>query len=1030
MSLLQPTIRRFPKTAETLADSNLPFSCVVSPMKEPTGKDPKTQLPMKSSTSLAYCNYPLLSSIPKCMSCGAPHPTNETRFWPHPYSLSSSASPSSLVCYLCGGKTTNDKLPPPSASSGFSSDPHASVDRLLPQIYQIPLITTPETTFWSLPANTCPPVCWFLLDGSCTNRSYWTTISHLLLQVIDDIPPHVHIGILLAATVPSSASEDAATTFSYVDLTSPVPHIKQYVQYAGEDDDEEEPATQPDGTVNAAAIGSWNGLGGLLDEMTLVPANSLHLPNVHAAIRSLVDYDPSQLATTQRSYTMSMPLGKAIETILDFMDRAQHPGAAAKTGLLQNLQSTTTNGNSNYPLEGQMWYAGGKIMSFLASCPTDLRGDDWRPLTRKNLPRTTVGLGGFGGVVKRNAPSNSGENSFDPPGGLGAASNSIDEETGVTMSWDGASNAEILDTDMTPSSLLDYYRAPEHVEAYFQELGSQCAESALGVDIFVLVNHQEDADVYAGDYDDNAELDVGLPFLRALADRSGAPGPLIFPLHQGYSTPFSGNPNIQRLRREVSARVPWGAYDGQNEEENNKTDSPSISASRHVIMGFGGELRLRLSPSFEVDRAPVDEVDKGPQLATLYSSGGIMGPAAEEEENGNLWRFGTCDPFTTVAIDLDMKEKVARDRLKIDEMGEISWKPVLQTCFAYTTIVKDPEQPGEYLTVRQMRIACARATLTNDVEALYASIDPDVIGSVLFHKLTLTLLRDGLSMVQTIGEDWLKSLLVCAYQSAEVQEKVQREQAEHGITQDHEANGGDHNALTLYANERLLDREGELSAEDVLMAQGHELLKSIPLIVYSLLHCDAVRPSSSSKSKDSASGYFPTMDARCAAGAQMSSMNPPILAKCIAPRLQLWSCSEGLILDRIDLKMESISVAIEEFGNDGKTGKTREDMVLFLDAPDCIVVCDAGYFSDSLRSKKKKKKKTSFGPELEKAIEAATCSYRTPPTVLYDLDPADNSASQEGFLRLMAALVEDMPANDGATNFKQWCENLAAEIHE
>ena len=65
-------------------------------------------------------------------------------------------------------------------------------------------------------------------------------MSHVLLQIIDDIPPHVHVGILLAATVPSSASEEAATTISYVDLTSPVPHILQFVQYAGEEDDDEE----------------------------------------------------------------------------------------------------------------------------------------------------------------------------------------------------------------------------------------------------------------------------------------------------------------------------------------------------------------------------------------------------------------------------------------------------------------------------------------------------------------------------------------------------------------------------------------------------------------------------------------------------------------------------------------------------------------------------------------------------------------------------------------------------------------------
>ena len=845
-------------------------------------------------------------------------------------------------------------------------------------------------------------------------------MSYLLLQILeDDIPPHVHVGILLAATVPSSASEDAATTVSYVDLTSPTPHLLQFVQYAGDSDNDDSNHQNND---NDGAPSSTSGLSGLLETMALVPADSLHLPNLHAAIRSLVDYDPSQLATTQRAYTMSMPLGTSIETILDFMDQAQHPGAVASKSSTANDDDTTN------PLEDQLWYAGGKIMTFLASCPTDLRGEDWRPLTQKSLPRTTVGLGGFGGAVQKTAPTASydsnGGTSFDTTTSASGASSFLDEEKGGTVSNGSSSAIEILDTDMTPSSLLDYYRAPEHVEAYFSELGSQCAEAALGVDIFVMVQPKEDEGAFGsssdyGNSSGDAELDVGLPFLRGLADRSGAPGPLVFPLHQGYSTPISDNPNIQRLKREVCARVPWGVLDGAGTRT---VDHP---------MAFGGELRLRLSPSYEVDRSAVDEVDEGPQLAPLYSSGGIMGPASEEDESGNLWRLGTCDPFTTVTVDLDMKDKTAQDLLKVDGMGQISWKPVLQTCFAYTIIVRDPEQPGEYLTVRQMRIASARAPLTDSVETLYSSIDPEVIGSVLFHKLTLTLLRDGLSNVQTIGEDWLKSLLVCAYQSAETQEALQRDQAEHGLPLQNDANGdGEHTDLTFYANERLLDREGELSAEDVLLAQGHELLKTLPLVVYSLLQCDAIRPSSLSKAKGTYPGYCPTMDSRCAAGAQMSSMIPPVLAKCIAPRLQMWSCNEGLILDMIDLQMQAINISVEEFGNDPKSGSIREDLVLFLDSPYCIVICAASYFGNNQKPSRRKKKKTTIGPELQNAIDAAVSSYRTPPALIYDLGEESTATNQQpGYLCILASLVEDLPGNKGAANFKQWADNLAGEIH-
>ena len=1047
MSLIQPTVRRFPKTAETLADSNLPFSVVLTPFHEAPanaaaddGDDPSSSQMSFQKEGLRrhhqyhYNEYPVLSSIPKCMRCGAPHPTKETHFWPYPYSLGE-AAPSALVCFLCGGRTSNDQLPPPRAlhnnNNNTAATRHYQKQRM-PQIYQVPLVSTPQATHWSLPASSCPPICWFLLDGSCTHRSYWTTMSHVLLELLQDnqiIPPHVHIGILLGATVPSTASEDAATTLSYLDLTSPTPHVRQFVQYAGDAEHDEALAASDryhtGGDSSATAVGDAvaGGLGGLLETMALVPADSLHLPNLHAALRSLVDYDPSQLATTQRAYTMSMPLGTSIETILDFMDQAQHPGAVSP--------STTTHVGGDDVVD-ELWYAGGKIMAFLASCPTDLRGDDWRPLTQKALPQTTVGLGGFGGAVQKTGISRATTTTTMSPSipnnGGSATSSMYDEETGATKS-NGSSPAEILDIDMTPSSLLDYYRAPENAEDYFSELGSLCAEAALGVDIFVMVQPKDDdgdSSSDFGEYNGNAELDVGLPFLRQLSDRSGAPGPLVFPLHQGDSTPITANPHIQRFKREVNARVPWRNFNANSSEGDEVTDH---------TMAFGGELRLRLSPSYEVDRTPVEKVDHGPQLAPLYSSGGIMGPATEEEESGDLWRLGTCDRFTSVTIDLDMKENIAKDLLKVDGMGQISWKPVLQTCFAYTTIVQDPEHPGEYLTVRQMRIASVRVPLTDSVETLYSSIDPDAIATVLFHKLTLTLLRDGLFGVQSIGEDWLKSLLICAYKSAETQEAIQRDKAEHGLPeQEYEDNGErEHTSLTFYANERLLDREGELTAEDVLLAQGHELLKTMPLVVYSLLQCDAIRPSSLSNDQDLSSGYCPTMDSRCAAGAQMSSMIPPVLARCISPRLQLWSCSEGLILSTVDLQMQAIMIAVEEFGNDPKTGKTRGDLVLFLDSPDCIVVCAASYFYESQKPSRWHKKGISVGPQLERVVDAAVKSYRTAPDVIYDLNKAidESSASiqEQGYLRILASLVEDLPGKDGARNFKEWANKLAGEVH-
>ena len=165
----------------------------------------------------------------------------------------------------------------------------------------------------------------------------------------------------------------------------------------------------------------------------------------------------------------------------------------------------------------------------------------------------------------------------------------------------------------------------------------------------------------------------------------------------------------------------------------------------------------------------------------------------------------------------------------------------------------------------------------------------------------------------------------------------------------------------------------------------------------------------------------------------MSSMNPPVLARCIAPQMQLWSASEGMILDMIDLKMDAVTQAIEEFGNDARTRQPRPDLVLFMDAPDVIVVCNASYFGSNALPVTKKSK-TTIGPLLQDAINAAVRSYRTPPTVLYDLDEPNNQMDpvdkRAGYIRVLAALVEDQPGNKGATSFKEWRENLAGDIHE
>lgn len=715
---------------------------------------------------------------------------------------------------------------------------------------------------YQIPAMACPPVWWIVVDGTPTSRSYWNTLGTSLRNVCEDMPPHVHVGLLVAT--------DAS--LAIWDLKSAVPHVRHL---------------------------PWNaGKGGRLP---LTPATS----NLQAALRALGD-------TAASRSSGKIPLGATLEIILDTMQQASHPGNVGKN-------KTPT-------------YAGGRILCLLGGAPAEVKP------RRKNNPRShEVGTGGHGGSCAR-----VGQRYTTEPQAVSHSNG--DPELGSATHNQPLPDTD--DTDMTASNLIKAY---DHslTELYYSDLGEECARAGMGVDILVLT-------------DDN----VGLPFLRQLSDRSGAPGPLLCL-------------DSVRFEREVASRTPW-----------------------HRPTAFGGMLRIRLSPGFAVDATEVEGTEEeGPQFATLYSSGGLMGPAKEQEES--LWIMGTCDVTTTVTIDMKVDRNVT-EQVHVDGLGEVMIKHTIQSCFAYSTIEK--QEDGSFMTVRRLQVASVHMPLAFDAESLYATLDPEALAVVLFHALTIASLQDGVVDTHEIGQQWLQSIMVCAYRSAELEEMLQKEQLSRGL---------DNMNPFFYAQERLLNRNGELSAEDVLLGQGHERLHPVPLVLFSLLQCDALRPSMGT--------FCPSMDARCAASAQMYSMSPSILARCIAPRLELWASGDEAqepIMENMDLNLEYVALSLMDQQDQSS------DLILFLDSPREIVVCDSRFLQESGSTSE-----VVIGKTLERSIQAACRSYRVPPTVVYELDLAKSSPVPPS-LRIADALVEDSRTVQGLLNFAQWKEEVAAMIQE
>lgn len=502
---------------------------------------------------------------------------------------------------------------------------------------------------------------------------------------------------------------------------------------------------------------------------------------------------------------------------------------------------------------------------------------------------------------------------------------------------------------LTPDILNSHYTDAAGIENKYNLLGQRFAAAAVVVDVLLCVEHCHD---------------FGLAIFWPLVTRSGSPGPVLVIEDEWLSV--------------IQSRSPW-----------------------YPNTVYGAELRLRISPGFTVDPKPIDPLPiDGPQLAVLYQSGGLSGPGTEVSESSMLWRLGACDQHTSLTIDIAMEQ--VRTLAYVQELGEVTIQPNIQTCFAYTTIVEKEED--QHCVVRQMRIADLAVPFAKTVEDLYDAIDPEALAVILFHKLALASLQDGISSIRGISQEWLQSLLLCVYRSAEDQEITQLDQQSKGI---------DLTNPNFFENERLLNRNGDLSADDVLLAQGHERMRTIPLMVYLLMQSDAFRCSR---------GIFePSFDERMESILRMGSMVPSTLTRCIAPRLQLWASSDkndGPIADIIELRSEAVQLALMDC--DGSDGP-----ILFVDSPDRVLVLDARYVNKSAVSKKEAP--LSVGRGLEGAIAEALCSYRLAPIAYYNLDQA-SASGEETFQYLLDILIEDTPCSM-EDNYYQWKSNVAKGVN-
>lgn len=157
---------------------------------------------------------------------------------------------------------------------------------------------------------------------------------------------------------------------------------------------------------------------------------------------------------------------------------------------------------------------------------------------------------------------------------------------------------------------------------------------------------------------------------------------------------------------------------------------------RHRNIAFGTMLRLRSSQSLQVDsvqgaRSRRKIRRSSDNLCDFYTSNGISGSITSSPDDDELYLIGAVDNSHTISFNLQICSRDGKidDFVSLDSVREFKLKPVVQSCFAYTSVVKNG---GEWLTIRRLRVATYELTPTDDVEMLTSSLDLEAL-SVVSH---------------------------------------------------------------------------------------------------------------------------------------------------------------------------------------------------------------------------------------------------------------------------------------------------------
>ena len=233
------------------------------------------------------------------------------------------------------------------------------------------------------------------------------------------------------------------------------------------------------------------------------------------------------------------------------------------------------------------------------------------------------------------------------------------------------------------------------------------------------------------------------------------------------------------------------------------------------------------------------------------------------------------------------------------------------------------------------------------------------------------------------------SILLACYHSAQ---DFKQKQDKYGSTY--------YGQIDFHSSQRLINDHDKSNNNEILLAQGHDQLQLIPLLIFCLLQCDALRPSTRN--------FLPSLDSRCAALVNMRNMSPSVLSRCIAPRLELWNGGKSTKEATIEFLNLNLKDILDEVHY-----RATEGALLFLDSPRQIVIYDCV----GIGANQMLESSNQLPERLKVAVEDSKKSYRVEPSYTVVIPEEKNSEI------IQDALVEDSKLQ--GQSYHDWLNHIA-----